>query len=32
MENIDFIEYDRRLIKCAKDHRKKQTKAEALFW
>ena len=31
MESVDFIEYDRRLIKCAKDHRKQQTRAEALF-
>ena len=31
MENVYFIEYDRRLTKCAKDHRKQQTKAEALF-
>ena len=31
MESVDFIEYDRRLVKCAKDHRKQQTRAEALF-
>ena len=32
MEDVDFIEYDRKLIECAKNHRKEKTRAESLFW